>query len=105
MLARCLTLFMPHLAETCWERIGGEGFVSAAAWPEPDTALLVDDSVTMAVQVNGKRRGEITVAKTLAKEAVEAAAFADPEVAAFLNGKDVKKTIVVPGRIVNIVVA
>ena len=105
MLARCLTLFMPHLAETCWERIGGEGFVSAAAWPEPEPALLVDDSVTMAVQVNGKRRGEITVAKDLAKEAVEAAAFADPEVAAFLNGKDVKKTIVVPGRIVNIVVA
>ncbi|KCZ59968.1 leucine--tRNA ligase [Hyphomonas chukchiensis] len=105
MLARCLTLFMPHLAETCWERIGGEGFVSAAVWPEPEPALLVDDSVTMAVQVNGKRRGEITVAKDLAKEAVEAAAFADPEVAAFLNGKDVKKTIVVPGRIVNIVVA
>ncbi|MEH6809211.1 MAG: leucine--tRNA ligase [Hyphomonas oceanitis] len=105
MLARCLTLFMPHLAETCWERIGGEGFVSAAAWPEPDPALLVDDSVTMAVQVNGKRRGEITVSRDLAKEAVEAAAFADPEVAAFLDGKDVKKTIVVPGRIVNIVVA
>ena len=105
MLARCLTLFMPHLAETCWERIGGEGFVSAAAWPEPEPALLVDDSVTMAVQVNGKRRGEITVAKDLDKEAVEAAAFADPEVAAFLDGKDVKKTIVVPGRIVNIVVA
>ena len=105
MLARCLTLFMPHLAETCWERIGGDGFVSAAAWPEPDPALLVDDSVTMAVQVNGKRRGEITVAKDLAKDAVEAAAFADPEVAAFLDGKDVKKTIVVPGRIVNIVVA
>ena len=105
MLARCLTLFMPHLAETCWERIGGEGFVSAAAWPEPDPALLVDDSVTMAVQVNGKRRGEITVAKDLTSDAVEAAAFADPEVAAFLDGKDVKKTIVVPGRIVNIVVA
>ncbi|MBU1287596.1 MAG: class I tRNA ligase family protein, partial [Alphaproteobacteria bacterium] len=105
MLARCLTLFMPHLAETCWERIGGEGFVSAAVWPEPDAALLVDDSVTMAVQVNGKRRGEITVEKDLSKDAVEAAAFADPEVSAFLEGKDVKKTIVVPGRIVNIVVA
>lgn len=105
MLARCLTLFMPHLAETCWERIGGDGFVSAAVWPEPDATLLVDDSVTMAVQVNGKRRGEITVAKDLAKDAVEAAAFADPEISAFLKGKDVKKTIVVPGRIVNIVVA
>ena len=79
--------------------------MSAAVWPEPDATLLVDDSVTMAVQVNGKRRGEITVAKDLAKDAVEAAAFADPEISAFLKGKDVKKTIVVPGRIVNIVVA
>ena len=59
----------------------------------------------MAVQVNGKRRGEITVSKALAKDAVEAAAFAEPDVAAFLDGKVVKKTIVVPGRIVNIVVA
>ncbi|MFT5774492.1 leucine--tRNA ligase [Hyphomonas sp.] len=105
MLARCLTPFMPHLAESCWERLGGDGFVSAAAWPTPDPALLEDDSVTMAVQVNGKRRGEITVSKALAKDAVEAAAFAEPDVAAFLDGKVVKKTIVVPGRIVNIVVA
>ena len=105
MLARCLTPFMPHLAETCWERIGGKGFVSAAGWPKADPALLEDDSVTMAVQVNGKRRGEITVLKTLAKDAVEAAAFAEPDVAAFIDGKQVKKTIVVPGRIVNIVVA
>jgi leucyl-tRNA synthetase len=105
MLARCLTPFMPHLAESCWERLGGDGFVSAAAWPTPDPGLLEDDSVTMAVQVNGKRRGEITVSKMLAKDAVEAAAFAEPDVAAFLHGKVVKKTIVVPGRIVNIVVA
>jgi leucyl-tRNA synthetase len=96
---------MPHLAESCWERLGGDGFVSAAAWPTPDPGLLEDDSVTMAVQVNGKRRGEITVSKMLAKDAVEAAAFAEPDVAAFLHGKVVKKTIVVPGRIVNIVVA
>ncbi|KCZ91759.1 leucine--tRNA ligase [Hyphomonas johnsonii] len=105
MLARCLVPFMPHLAESCWERLGGDGFVSAAAWPTPDPALLEDDSVTMAVQVNGKRRGEITVSKALAKDAVEAAAHAEPDVAAFLEGKDIKKTIVVPGRIVNIVVA
>ena len=105
MLARCLTPFMPHLAETCWERIGGTGFVSAASWPKPDPALLEDDTVTIAVQVNGKRRGEITVSKTLANDAVEAAAFAQADVAAFIHGKAVKKTIVVPGRIVNIVVA
>jgi leucyl-tRNA synthetase len=105
MLARCLTPFMPHLAESVWERIGGAGLVSAAAWPEPDAALITDDTVTLAVQVNGKRRGEITVAKDLTNDAVEAAARALPEVDAFIAGKDVKKTIVVPGRIVNIVVA
>jgi leucyl-tRNA synthetase len=105
MLARCVTPFMPHLAESVWERIGGEGFVSAAPWPEADPALTTDDSVTLAVQVNGKRRGEITVAKDLGNDAVEAAARALPEVEAFIAGKDVKKTIVVPGRIVNIVVA
>lgn len=105
MLARCLTPFMPHLAETCWERIGETGFVSAASWPKPDPALLEDDRVTIAVQVNGKRRGEITVPKTLANDAVEAAAFIQTDVAAFISGKQVKKTIVVPGRIVNILVA
>ncbi|HRK68368.1 MAG TPA: class I tRNA ligase family protein, partial [Hyphomonas sp.] len=105
MLARCVTPFMPHLAESVWERIGGEGLVSAAAWPVPDPALTAEDTVTLAVQVNGKRRGEITVAKDLANDAVEAAAKALPDVAPFLAGKDVKKTIVVPGRIVNIVVA
>ncbi|MEZ5946047.1 MAG: leucine--tRNA ligase [Hyphomonas sp.] len=105
MLARCLTPFMPHLAESCWERIGGEGFVSAAPWPEADAALTEDDTVTMAVQVNGKRRAEITVPKGEANEAVEAVAHAHPDVASFLAGKSVKKTIVVPGRIVNIVVA
>ncbi|MEZ5999875.1 leucine--tRNA ligase [Hyphomonas sp.] len=105
MLARCLTPFMPHLAESCWKRIGEDGFVSAAPWPVADKALTQDDSVTMAVQVNGKRRGEITVPKGESNEAVEAVAHALPEVVSFIEGKTVKKTIVVPGRIVNIVVA
>jgi hypothetical protein len=87
MLARCLTPFMPHLAESVWQRIGGAGFVSAAAWPEPDPALITEDTVTLAVQVNGKRRGEITVPKDLGNDAVEAAARALPEVAAFIDGK------------------
>ncbi|MFN3607948.1 MAG: leucine--tRNA ligase [Hyphomonas sp.] len=105
MLARCLVPFMPHLAEACWERLGQSGLVSQAPWPVVDTSLVVDDTVTLAVQVNGKRRAEITVAKDMANDAVEAAALALPEVAAFIEGKSVKKTIVVPGRIVNIVVA
>ena len=105
MLARCLVPFMPHLAEACWERLGEAGLVSQASWPEVDASLVVDDTVTLAVQVNGKRRAEITVAKDMAAADVEAAAKALPEVASFIEGKAVKKTIVVPGRIVNIVVA
>ena len=105
MLARCLTPFMPHLAEECWSLIGGEGLVSLAAWPDVDPALLVDDDVTLPVQVNGKKRGEISVAKSLPPADVEAVALADPAVIQHTNGKTVKKVIVVPGRIVNIVVS
>ena len=105
MLARCLTPFMPHLAEECWSLISGEGLVSLAAWPDVDPALLVDDDVTLPVQVNGKKRGEISVAKSLPPADVEAVALADPAVIQHTNGKTVKKVIVVPGRIVNIVVS
>jgi len=104
MLARCLTPFMPHLAEECWSLIGGEGLCSAAAWPDVDNSLLVEDSVTMPIQVNGKRRAEITVSKTANKDDIEATALAEPSLRTFLEGKPVKKVIVVPGRIVNIVV-
>lgn len=105
MLARCLTPFMPHLAEECWSMIGGEGLCSAAPWPQVEAALLVDDTVTLPIQVNGKRRAEIKVAKTLAKDEIEAKALAEPAIMSFMDGKQVKKVIVVPGRIVNIVVA
>jgi leucyl-tRNA synthetase len=105
MLARCLAPFMPHLAETCWERLGGEGFVSAARWPVSDAALMEDDDVTLAIQVNGKRRSEITLPKTVSPGDVERAALEDPAIAAFIGAGAVKKVIVVPGRIVNIVLA
>ena len=104
MLARCLVPFMPHLAEECWAMIGGEGLCSAAAWPDIEAALLVEDRVTLPIQVNGKRRAEISVAKTASKDQVEAAALALPAVQNFIADKDIKKVIVVPGRIVNIVV-
>ena len=105
MLAQCLTPFMPHLAEECWSLIGGEGFVSVASWPEIDPSLLVDDDVTLPVQVNGKKRGEIIVAKSLSPAEIEGIALADPLVTQHTDGKTVKKVIVVPGRIVNIVVS
>lgn len=104
MLARCLTPFMPHLAEECWSLIGGEGLCSAAAWPVVDESLLVEDSVTMPIQVNGKRRAEISVSKTASKDDIEATALAEPALQSFIDGKTIKKVIVVPGRIVNIVV-
>ncbi|NQY96828.1 MAG: leucine--tRNA ligase [Henriciella sp.] len=104
MLARCLVPFMPHLAEECWAMIDGEGLCSAASWPEIDESLLVQDSVTLPIQVNGKRRVEISVAKTASKDEVEAAALALPALQNFVADKDIKKVIVVPGRIVNIVV-
>ena len=104
MLARCLVPFMPHLAEECWALIDGDGLCSAAAWPEVDAALLVEDSVTLPIQVNGKRRAEISVPKTASKDEVEAAALALPALQSFVADKDIKKVIVVPGRIVNIVV-
>lgn len=105
MLARCLTPFMPHLAEACWKRLGETGFVSAAPWPLADTQRLVDESITLPIQVNGKRRGELSVAKDAPRDAVEALAMSHEDVQSFLAGKSVKKVIVVPGRIVNIVVA
>ncbi|MEL6245354.1 MAG: leucine--tRNA ligase [Pseudomonadota bacterium] len=104
MLARCLTPFMPHLAESCWAQLGEAGFVSAAPWPEADPTLMQDDSVTLPIQVNGKRRSEITVPKSMDKADVEALALADETVVGFMDGAAPKKVIVVPGRIVNIVI-
>lgn len=95
---------MPHLAEELWHKTGGEGLVADAAWPEADPALLVEESVTIAVQVNGKVRGTIDVAKDAAEDSVREQALGVENVASFIGGKDIRKVIVVPNRIVNIVV-
>jgi len=95
---------MPHLAEECWEALGHKEPVVAADWPVADRALLVEDSVTIAVQVNGKRRDELTIARDADKETVERAALALEKVGKAIDGKPVRKVIVVPGKIVNIVV-
>jgi leucyl-tRNA synthetase len=94
---------MPHLAEEAWATIG-EGLVADAAWPAVDAALLVDDEVTVAVQVRGKLRDTITVAKGTPKEALEALALASEKVQRALEGAEIKKVIVVPDRLVNLVV-
>ena len=93
---------MPHLAEEAWASIG-EGIIADAAWPRVDPALLVEDEVTVAIQVLGKLRDTITVAKGLPKEQLEALALASDKVQRALDGKPVKKVIVVPDRLVNLV--
>ena len=84
--------------------LGGQGLVAATRWPTPDPALLVEDSITLPIQINGKRRSEITVPRDAETAAIEAAALADEAVQKALAGGTPKKLIVVPGRIVNVVV-
>jgi len=103
VMAQLMSPMTPHLAEEIWARLGGEGLVANAPWPVADPAMLVDDSVTLPIQVNGKRRDEITVAKDLAKDEIEKRALATEGVQRALDGKPPKKVIVVPGRIVNVV--
>jgi leucyl-tRNA synthetase len=95
---------MPHLAEECWQALGHQTVVVDTPWPKPEAALVADDSVTIAVQVNGKRRDEVTIAKGTPAKEVEALVLGLENVKRALDGKPVKKVIVVPGRIANIVV-
>ncbi|MEO9130360.1 MAG: class I tRNA ligase family protein, partial [Sphingomonas sp.] len=93
----------PHLAEEAWAANGGEGLIADAAWPEVDAALLVEDEVTIAIQVNGKLRDTVTVSKGTPRETIEAIALANANVQRILEGVAPKKVIVVPDRLVNIV--
>ncbi|MGZ2255866.1 leucine--tRNA ligase [Roseobacter sp. A03A-229] len=103
-LAQLMSPMTPHLAEDIWAHQGGEGLITTAPWPVADEAMLVSDTVTLPIQVNGKRRAEITVPADMPKEEVEKAALADQAVIRTLDGASPKKIIVVPGRIVNVVV-
>ena len=94
---------VPHLAEEAWALTGQAGLVCEAAWPVADPALLIDDEVTIAVQVNGKLKGDFTAARGSDKSALEAAAMRLPGVVRTLDGGTPKKIIVVPDRLVNIV--
>ena len=103
VMAQLMSPMTPHLAEEIWERLGGEGLVANAPWPVADPAMLVDDSVTLPIQVNGRRRDEITVPKDMDKAEIEKLALATEGVKRALDGAAPKKVIVVPGRIVNVV--
>ena len=103
ILVQCLGPFMPHLGEECWARLGYHTLLSTRLWPVLDEAMLVDDTVTIAVQVNGKRRDELIVPRDTSKEDVEALALKLDSVVRAIGGREIKKIIVVPQRIVNVV--
>ncbi|HEX8446767.1 MAG TPA: leucine--tRNA ligase [Sphingomonas sp.] len=102
-LVRLVAPMVPHLAEEAWERLGGDGLVADAAWPTVDPALLIDDVVTIAVQVNGKLRHTLAAPKDADRAMLEAMAMASDKVIRQLEGASPRKIIVVPGRLVNIV--
>jgi leucyl-tRNA synthetase len=95
---------MPHLAEECWATLGHETLVSTQPWPRVDDALLVEETITLPVQINGKKRAELTIAIDASQADVETATLALDAVRRALDGQVPKKIVVVPKRIVNVVV-
>ena len=104
LLARMLTPFVPHFASECAERLALAGTAVVAEWPEADAAALVQDEVTLVVQVNGKKRGEILVAPTADEATAIAAAKEVPDIARWLDDAELVKSVLVPGRLLNLVV-
>jgi leucyl-tRNA synthetase len=94
---------MPHLAEECWAALGHKDLVAEAAWPQFEPELLVEDTITLPVQVNGRKRADVTVARDAENEDIESAVLRLEAVQRALAGKRPKKVIVVPHRIVNVV--
>ncbi|MGH2319527.1 leucine--tRNA ligase [Planococcus sp. SE5232] len=101
---KLLSPIAPHVAEELWEKLGHEGSVSYENWPQYDETKMVDDEVEVVVQVNGKVKTKLTIAKDSTKEQLETAALADEQVQKAADGKQVRKVIVIPGKLVNIVV-
>ncbi|KAA0968237.1 leucine--tRNA ligase [Aureimonas fodinaquatilis] len=104
ILVQLVAPMMPHLAEECWVVLGGKGLVASQGWPVYDATLLTDDELVLPVQVNGKKRGDVSVAATATKEEIERATLALPVVQELLAGGQPKRVVVVPGRIINVVV-
>ena len=103
VLSKLMMPFTPHIAEEMWEALGELELISKSPWPKTNRELLESDDVTIAIQVNGKRRSLITLSKSLEKKEIESLALADKNIKKILNGALPRKVIVVPGRIVNVV--
>ena len=103
-VVQLLAPFVPHVAEELWESLGHQGGVEASGWPSYDPEATVEEELLIVVQVNGKLRGKVTVAVDAGEEQVKAAAFADDKVKPWLDGKQIRKAIYVPGKLLNIVV-
>ena len=101
---RLIGPMMPHLAEELWQALGHQRLLADEPWPAADPALVVEETVTVAVQVNGKLRATIELPRDSAQAAAEAAALAQPTVRRAMEGKPARKIILVPNRIVNVVV-
>ena len=103
IMVRLFHPMMPHLAEECWASLGHTTLVAEEPWPEVEQALLVENTITLPVQINGKKRADVTVARDAKAPEIEAAVLALDAVQKALDGKRPKKVIVVPQRIVNVV--
>ena len=104
ILVHCFAPMMPHLAEECWEALGHKTFVAQSPWPVADRSLIVSADVTYVVQVNGKKRGELTIARDADEKRVEREALALDGVVRAMDDRPARKVIIVPQRIVNVVV-
>jgi leucyl-tRNA synthetase len=104
-IVKILSPIVPHITQELWNQLGNTGLIVDVDWPTHDESALVKDSIELMVQVNGKLRAKIKVAADASKQDIETCALADDNVQRFTDGKQVRKVIVVPGRLVNIVVA
>ena len=104
ILVRLFHPMMPHLAEECWALLGHDDLVAQAPWPQLEPALLVEDTLTLPIQINGKKRADVTVPRDAGEAEIKAAVLGLDAVKKALDGKPPKKVIIVPGRIINVVV-
>jgi len=104
MVVQLIAPMMPHLAEECWKLLGNDGMVATTPWPEFESSLVTDEQITLPVQINGKKRGDLTIDRNADQAAIEKAVLALDFVHAATGGNPPRKLIIVPQRIVNVVI-